>query len=183
MLAELLVNMASLWDEIRRPAGSISEPWVILGDFNNVLLSYDRVRGLLVIEAECALGTTFGSVNEAMEKGRTPSRVELFDKVYARSDGNSSSVVNEILLQIAAQKDILADIESPRYTSAASNNVTRSYTKTTTLQEGRNVLMMSMIDMKKIVAKGVLLSDDPKLVVGGYELGDELVDMFCCFHG
>ncbi|KAL6511343.1 hypothetical protein OROHE_020425 [Orobanche hederae] len=125
-----------------------------------------------------------------MEKGRTPSRVELFDKVYARSDGNSSSVVNEILatiaqlqLQIVAQKDIPADIESPRYTSAASNNVTKSYTKTTTLQEGRNVLMMSMIDMKKIVAKGVMLSDDPKSVVGGYKLGDELVDMFCCFHG
>ncbi|KAL6572110.1 hypothetical protein OROMI_013068 [Orobanche minor] len=139
-----------------------------------------------------ALGTTFGSVNvEAIEKGRTPSRVELFDKVYARSDGNSSSVVvNEILatiaqlqLQITAQKGIPADIESPRYTSAASNNVTRSYTKTTTLREGRTVLMMSMIDMKKIVAKGVLLKDDPKSVVGGYELGDELVDMFCCFHG
>ncbi|KAL6565993.1 hypothetical protein OROHE_005048 [Orobanche hederae] len=104
-----------------------------------------------------ALGTTFGSVN-----------VES---------------IAQLQLQIAAQKDIPADIESPRYTSAASNNVTRSYTKTTTLQEGRNVVMMSMIDMKKIVAKGVLLSDDPKSVVGGYELGDELVDMFCCFHG
>ncbi|KAL6547224.1 hypothetical protein OROMI_022945 [Orobanche minor] len=196
----------------------------------------------------------------AMEKGRIPSRVELFDKVYARSDGNSSSVVvNEKLeamkaklnelppdyddsvgpndvfsqvmgkdkpgyvrlyggnvtpndlwtetpsrskllrekiqqhqllknlaeqvqhqstaiaqlqLQIAAQKDIPADIESPRYTSAASNNVTGSCTKTTTLREGRHVLMMSMIDMKRIVAKGVLLSVDPKSVVGGYELGD-----------
>ncbi|KAL6503066.1 hypothetical protein OROHE_023930 [Orobanche hederae] len=196
----------------------------------------------------------------AMEKGRIPSRVELFDKVYARSDGNSSSVVvnekleamnaklNELppnyddsvgpndvfsqvmgkdtpgyvrlyggnvtpndlwtgtlsrskllrekiqqhqllknlaeqvqhqstataqlLLQIAAQKDIPADIESPRYTSVASNNVTGSCTKTTTLREGRNVLMMSMIDMKKFMAKGVLLSVDPKSVVGGYVLGD-----------
>ncbi|KAL6582333.1 hypothetical protein OROMI_006349 [Orobanche minor] len=115
-----------------------------------------------------------------MEKGRTPSIVELFDKVYARSDGNSSSVVvNEILLQIAAQKDIPADIESPRYTSAASNNVTRSYTKTTTFREGRNVMMMSMVDMKKNVAKGVLFSDDPKSVVGG--LPDEDYGEICIF--
>ncbi|KAL6582332.1 hypothetical protein OROMI_006348 [Orobanche minor] len=42
-------------------AGSISGPWVILGDFNNVLLSYDRVGGLLVIEAECAAFRCFGN--------------------------------------------------------------------------------------------------------------------------
>ncbi|KAL6580968.1 hypothetical protein OROMI_006891 [Orobanche minor] len=82
------------------------------------------------------------------------------------------TAIAQLQLQIAAKKDIPADIESPRYTSATSNNVTGSCTKTTTLREGRNVLMMSMIDMKKIVAKGVLFSVDPKSVVGGYELGD-----------
>lgn len=38
---------------MRRIAGTMNEPWLLLGDFNNVLYIEDRVGGLPVNENEC----------------------------------------------------------------------------------------------------------------------------------
>ncbi|KAL6565242.1 hypothetical protein OROGR_002193 [Orobanche gracilis] len=43
----------SLWSNLRSIAGMVHEPWLILGDFNNVLNSEDRIGGTPVSESEC----------------------------------------------------------------------------------------------------------------------------------
>ncbi|KAI9111869.1 hypothetical protein K1719_017559 [Acacia pycnantha] len=35
-----------LWEELRQFASTISEPWIVIGDFNDVAVSSERVGGL-----------------------------------------------------------------------------------------------------------------------------------------
>ncbi|XP_019260707.1 PREDICTED: uncharacterized protein LOC109238677 [Nicotiana attenuata] len=41
-----------LWDQLRNIRGSINGPWILLGDFNTILFSDDRVNGVPVHPAE-----------------------------------------------------------------------------------------------------------------------------------
>lgn len=43
----------ALWTEIRRLHSMTYEAWIVVGDFNNVLYSTDRVRGLPVCDSKC----------------------------------------------------------------------------------------------------------------------------------
>ncbi|KAL6558577.1 hypothetical protein OROMI_018927 [Orobanche minor] len=111
----------------------------------------------------------------------TPSRSKLLRekiqqhqllKNMAEQVQHQSTAIAQLQLQIAAKKDIPAHRKSKIHFSSFQQCYRKLYKNYNTSVEGRNVLMMSMIDMKKIMAKGVLLSVDPKSVVGGYELGD-----------
>lgn len=49
----VLEDREGLWQELGRLASLTLEPWLVLGDFNNVLRSDDRLGGLSVTDAEC----------------------------------------------------------------------------------------------------------------------------------
>lgn len=41
------------WQEIRNLGMLVQEPWLMFGDFNNVLFTEDRIGGLPVTDVEC----------------------------------------------------------------------------------------------------------------------------------
>lgn len=41
-----------LWEQLRRLKGTINGPWIILGDFNTILHSDDRINGIPVHPTE-----------------------------------------------------------------------------------------------------------------------------------
>lgn len=44
----------TLWDDLKNLVVGVSDPWVVLGDFNSLLSTADRLGGLPVTAAECA---------------------------------------------------------------------------------------------------------------------------------
>ncbi|KAL6565247.1 hypothetical protein OROGR_002198 [Orobanche gracilis] len=64
----------SLWSNLRSIAGMVHEPWLILGDFNNVLNSEDRIGGTPVSESECIEFRDVLNETELQELGVRSSR-------------------------------------------------------------------------------------------------------------
>lgn len=46
--------MMALWDELKGLAGSITDAWIVIGDFNSIFEIEDRVGGAQVTSSECA---------------------------------------------------------------------------------------------------------------------------------
>lgn len=47
-----IVNRRKLWKDIKQMEKSVQGPWMIMGDFNNVLYVNERIGGKPVQEAE-----------------------------------------------------------------------------------------------------------------------------------
>lgn len=81
-----------LWEQLRRLKGTINGPWIILGDFNTLLHSDDRVNAVLVHPTEtidfqnCITDLGVGQVTRKGWQFSWCNKQDVPDRIYNHID-------------------------------------------------------------------------------------------------